>query len=71
MFLLGLKHLCFVLLRSLNIAVMSTYTQICACVVYVSVRDSVFIGKHNKPTAVKGPETEPEVAEGGTSGKRI
>lgn len=28
----------------------------------------MFIGKHNRPTAVKGPETEPEVAEGETSG---
>lgn len=29
----------------------------------------MFIGKHNRPTAVKGPETEPEVAEGETSGR--
>lgn len=53
------------MLCNLNIAATSTYTQICVCVVYASVRDSVFkwiIGNYNRPTAVKGPETEPEVA---------
>lgn len=28
----------------------------------------MFIGKHNRPTVVKGPETEQEVAETDTSG---
>lgn len=29
----------------------------------------MFIGKHNRLTAAKGPETEPEVAQGETSGR--